>query len=183
MKKLLIILLIFSSIHLFSQEKVKKFNYQFGFGLNHFNDEENLCISFENEINYKLNKYFSNSISVSYGKDILKEKGLHVTSYLQGSINIYFSPLKNNKKNDFKIGTGYTYINYNEINNFDPEINSFDLENYTLFKNKLSLLNFIFEYNYSINNKYIIGLNSYSKFNNITQFIEVGLMLKLGVVL
>ena len=187
MKKLLLILFIFSSIQLFSQEKAQKLDFKFGTGITLFIEDENLCLSFENEINYKLNKYFSNSLSVNYGKNINNINNSYILSYLSGSINMFFSPFKNNKINELKIGTGYTFIKYDESLNIDPEVfvkPEFMISSQTIVKiNKLSLLNVIIEYNYLITNKYLVGLNTSVRLNTKQDFIDTGLMLKLGVVL
>jgi len=181
MKKLLIIILIFSSAHLFSQEKFKKFDYQFGSGISLF-EIEAIYICFENELNYKLNNYLSGSISLNYGKTMKNERE-YFSSYRQGNLNLFISPFKNNKKNIFKIGTGLSYVDASIFKKTIIE-DYYQKYSYVYFLKKENIfgLNMILYYNYLIKEKYLLGIKTYVQILEKDN-VKSGIFLKLGVVL
>ncbi len=133
----------------------------------------------ENELNYFINNFFSTSISAGYGRS---NSGVFETSsFVQGNLNIYISPFKNSKKNDFRIGTGMSYMNisdaYLESVNYENGIIDEDYR----FDNRNSIgINIILENTYSITDKIMLGLKLFTQpYKNGD--INSGLMLKLGL--
>jgi len=98
---------------LFAQEDYSnKVDLKIGAGLGFMGWGDVTTLSFENEFNYKANNYFTAAAgfgigrSIGNGDDVFERH----SDYLQGSVNIFVSPFKNNKRNNFRIGGGYTYI-------------------------------------------------------------------------
>ncbi|MCF6365862.1 MAG: hypothetical protein L3J35_06620 [Bacteroidales bacterium] len=146
MKKLFVILLILSTIQIFSQTKRKKFNFQIGGGPSIHNFYYNQ-ITFETELNYYINKYFTTSFSFNYTKGDVFE--IVYYEYFQPNLTLFISPFKNNRKNDFRLGYGISELFFINLTN-DKKIHK-------------TGHNIVIEDNYKIKNKYIIGLKLFGQ--------------------
>ena len=117
----------------------------------------------ENSLDFKINNYFTPSISVMYGKS---DKGVFLTSsMIQGNVNLFFSPFKNNKVNNFKIGTGISFMN---ISNFYETARFFEAgaylySEYAFDKYNTTGLNIILEDDYQLTNRFMIGLKVFTR--------------------
>lgn len=112
MKVSFLLAFLLFSIRLFAQEENKNLDIRFGVGSSILGSGDMVTITFENELNYKINQYFTTALSVSYGRS---NTGVYETaSYIQGNLNVYVSPLKNTKRNDFRIGTGLSLYNVSD---------------------------------------------------------------------
>lgn len=183
MRKIITIgLLICLATYLSAQVNTKKVDLKFGIGTSLQGSGDMTTLSFENELNYKINKYFSISFAIDYGKS---DRGVNAsTSLVQGNLNIYFSPFKNSGKNNFKIGTGLSAMKVSDFYAL-----SITQENYGVttgdfvFEKRNSLgFNIIIENEYILSKKYLIGLKLFTQpyFNGD---ISTGGFLKFGVIL
>jgi hypothetical protein len=163
-----------------AQNVEPKFDIRFGVGTSLLGSGDMRTVMFENELNYFINNFFSTSISAGYGRS---NSGVFETSsFVQGNLNIYISPFKNSKKNDFRIGTGMSYMNIS-----DSYLESVNYENGIIidedyrFDNRNSIgINIILENTYSITDKIMLGLKLFTQpYKNGD--INSGLMLKLGL--
>ena len=180
MKNYILIFSLLITFRLFAQDEPQKFDVKFGIGSTFIGSGDRLALSCENELNYKITRYFSSSFSLGYGRS---NNGIYSTvSYFQGDLSIYVSPFSNVHKNDFKIGTGLSLLN---ISNYYRSLVIY--ENNILVRSEYRAdlkntigLNLILEDNYLINDKFSIGLklfiHPYSDSN-----INSGLLLKLGM--
>lgn len=168
--------------NLTAQEKTPKLDFKIGTGLGFMGSGDLTALCFENELNYKLNNYFSTSISLGFGRSI--EFIERQNDYLQGSFNLFISPFRNDKRNNFKLGLGYTRINEAVTYLFS----SFQYPNTYLNEFKYSGVsingfNMIIENEYKITSKFLIGGKLFMTGGIEDGGIVSGGMIKLGIVL
>jgi len=168
MKKTLILLIAISFYVTmsFSEEKTQRFDVKFGTGSTLLGSGDMITIVFENEMNYKISKYFSSSINVNYG---MSNTGVYIqSSLIQGNLNVFLSPFGNTERNNFKIGTGYSIMGVTDIyHNTHDRRTSYGY-------------NIIIENEYELNEKYLIGFKLFTQqYSN--RDTSSGIMLKFGV--
>ncbi len=180
MKKLIFIVLLISAFQLKAQDTGKKFDVRFGIGTSLLGSGDMVTLAFENEVNYNINRYFAASVSLGYGRS---NHGVYESSsYIQGNLNVFVSPFRNNSKNDFRIGAGFSMMNIFETygeqeycgvgypDNIQPQ---FDRRNSFGY-------NIIIEDTYTFSNMFLIGLKVFTQpFTN--EDINSGIMLKTGI--
>lgn len=163
-----------------AQDNQKKFDVKFGVGTSFLGSGDMTTINFENELNYKFSQYFSTSFTLNYGKSI---SGVYETSsYIQENLNIFISPFKNSRKNDFRVGTGFSIMNISDTFVYQEEYGSGTEPSITYNFDKRNSLGFniIIENTYSINDKFLIGLKLFSQpYTNGD--INSGILLKCGL--
>ena len=190
---LILVIALISTINLLAQQDstvspiVKKdYSNKFdlkigsGFGFMGFGDVVVVC--FENEFNYKINKYLTAAISFGFGRSIGNGSGewkVH-NDYLSGSINAFVSPFRNNRRNNFRVGGGYTYIN--EASSYVSGIQSYpeyDIR-YTMANQSSHCFNVIIEDEFKITKRLIIGAKLFLT-GNIDSAVILGGLIKFGV--
>ena len=179
-KILPVLLLICFTQQISAQEKQDKYDLRFGVGLSLLGTGDMRTINFENEFNNKFNPHFSNSISLNFGRS---NWGVGETaSFIQGNLNIYWSPFKNNKRNDFRLGTGVSFFNISDAYMSFESYNGTQLiDKDYVFDNRYSVgVNMIIENTYSINDRFILGLKLFAQ-PYISSDINSGAMLKFGL--
>jgi hypothetical protein len=65
---------------------------------------------FESELTKKWNKYVSSSLAINVGFGYSNSVGLRQANSLHADLNVFVSPFGNQRRNNFKIGTGITGI-------------------------------------------------------------------------
>ena len=183
MKKTLLILILTTVIlNVTAQEQTHKFDFKIGSGLGFMGSGDLTALCFENELNYKLNNYFSTSIGLGIGRSV-EFKENH-NDYLQGSLNFFISPFRNDKRNNFKLGLGYTRINetvtYLSSSYYYPDtyINKFEYSGISI-----NGFNMIIEDEYKITSRFLIGCKLFMTGGIEEGGIVSGGMIKLGIVL
>ena len=164
MKKIFFLTIIV--IHFLSISKIvaqqdysNKFDFKFGTGIGFMGWGDLLAVCFENELNYKINDYFTTSVGLGYGRNI--GNGNYVfeqhNDYLLGSLNGFISPFRNNRRNNFRIGGGYTYLN--QATSYIAAIYHFPYEDIRYVKDSYSAhcFNVIVEDEYRITTRLMIG--------------------------
>lgn len=168
---------LFFALNTKAQENTHKFDFKVGYGYGFLMMPVMYTFGIENELNFKLNNYFSTSISIGYGKS---DHGVDIHSdYVIGSANIFISPFKNNKSNNFKIGSGYSFFNLTDIYLLDGWS-----EYYSYFSGTVGGFNVIFEDEQMIFSKFLIGVNV--SFLNISHYYSpnfINCSVKLGILL
>jgi len=180
MKKVIIFFLLMISIVTNAQTGKSKFDCRFGLGSSFLGSGDMRGVMFENEINYAANNFFTAGLSIGYGKS---DEGVYVlASFIEGNANVYFSPFKNNKRNDFRLGTGFSYFTVSDSYMSSAEWGSEGLidADYEFDLRTTLGLNIIIEDTYMITDKFLLGLKVYTQpyFNGD---INTGVMLKVGV--
>ncbi len=181
MKYSLFFFLFLFSLPLFAQEGSKDFDFRFGAGRSVLGTGDMRCFIFENEINYRLNAYFTPALAVGYGRS---NSGVHATaSYLQGNFNIFFSPFKNTGKNDFRIGAGLSVVNMSDtrlVSVIYGSGSNIIVADYAPEVRNSSGFSFILEDTYTIKDKFLLGFKLFTQpyFNGD---INSGILLKSGI--
>lgn len=162
-----------------AQDYTSKFNYSLGAGLGFMGNGDLTATSFENDLTYKLNKYLSTNISFGIGRSLNNTNSNN--DYLAGSVNLYISPFRNDKRNNFKIGGGYSYINTSSTYiGAVYYIPSYEVK-YIYDDNFYNAFNIIIEDEYWINSKLLVGLKLYTTGNMSFGAIISGGLIKFGV--
>ena len=180
MRKLgLIIIALFVVLNISSQDNISKLDFKVGTGIGFMGRGDSEVISFENELNYKINNYISTSLSMGIGRSI--DNKINHNDYIQGSLNIFISPFRNDKKNNFKIGAGYTLVNETRAysSNGKNELDS----PYSYNSRTLNAFTIIIENEYLINQKFLIGARLFSTASISQGGIVGGVMIKLGILI
>ena len=180
MKKILTIVLLIAAVQLNAQQK--KAAFTFGSGILFLDTGDVPAISFENEISYKFNRYVSSSAILSYGRG--DNGSYQSTSFIQGNFNVYLSPYHNNKKNNFKLGTGFSIMNVANTHYYVYDCGNIphdQLRSKIFEKRNSTGFNIIFEDTYSVNDYFLIGLKLFIQpYTNGD--INSGITLKAGIV-
>ncbi len=179
--KILSLLLLVCLIQQVSaQKKRDTLDVRFGVGMSLLGTGDMRTINFENEINNKFSPYFSNSVSLNFGRS---NWGVFETaSFIQGNLNIYWSPFRNDKRNDFRIGTGLSFYNVSDAYmSFESYSNNQLVDRDYVFENRDSFgFNLIIENTFSVTDRFLLGLKLFSQ-PYLNNDINSGAMLKFGV--
>ena len=166
---------------IYSQNAISKFDYRVGSGISLVGSGDVLLFNFENELNYKLNKYFTSSIGIKLGKG-LKDYYHPVANFVQGNCNLYLSPFNNERNLDIRFGGGLSYYKYNgtTLARSTITVNGTTIAIYKNKKRSSFGFNMIIEMSYLISNKFLIGIELFTQpyFNDINS----GVMLAVGFV-
>lgn len=179
-KTLLFSTLIAFSLPVIGQEKSGKLDLRLGAGISFLASGDMRTFNYENEINYKLNQYLTSSVSINLGRS--NYGALETASFTQGNLNFYFSPFKNNRRFDCRIGTGLTYYGISDAYQTSVKYENgvlVDLD-YSFDKRNSLGCNIIIENSYLLTNRVLIGLKLFSQ-PYLNGDINSGLLLKLGL--
>lgn len=179
MKKLILASVLLISLSVNAQKVHPWFDFRFGVGTSLLGSGDMRTVMFENEANCFINRFLATGISAGYGRS---NQGVYESSsFIQGNANIFFSPFGNNKKNDFRIGTGLSFMNISDVYMESSEyLNGSTLYMVYKFDNKNPFgVNIILEDTYSITEKLILGVKVFTQ--PYTGNINSGILLKIGV--
>ena len=179
MKNLFLVVLLFVSIQLFSQEKPSRFDLRIGSGVTFMSGGDVFSVGFENELNYKLNDYFTSSASIGYTLGILEY--VSTIHSISGNLNMFLSPFKNIKKNDFRIGLGLSYMSQTDGKTI---VHWYEGTPYAYYETERFMtnefgMNIILENTYAIKDKYLIGFKlftqAYAHQSNSGAYLKFGI--------
>ncbi len=166
-------------INLFAQTDYERFDIRIGIGSSLLGTGDVPTVVLENELNYRMNDFFSASASLSLARG--DRENAQFASYEQSNLNIFISPFRNNRQHDFRIGTGLTV--YKVSDNFliredftqGPEV----VRTYEPDQRTSSGFNMIIEHGYHFNQHYLLGTKLFFQRyqNRDTNF---GLIFKFG---
>jgi len=179
-KTMILISFLFLTIQVIGQENTKKIDFRLGAGISLLGTGDMLTFNYENELNLKLNHYFTSSLSLNLGKSI--NDNYSTSSFVQGNLNVFISPFKNSKRNDFRVGTGLTYYKISETYYTSAQYENgvlVDIQ-YNLENRRSYGFNVIIEDTYLLTDKFLIGLKLFTQpyYNGD---INSGAMLKFGM--
>ncbi|HBB92983.1 MAG: hypothetical protein A2X22_01245 [Bacteroidetes bacterium GWF2_49_14] len=179
MKKTIILALLFTVYAgLSAQDRKSGFDMKFGTGFGFMGSGDMRTLSFENELNYKINRYFTAAASIGIGKS---DRGvMDHADYLMGSANLFVSPFRNDKGNNFRIGGGASFFNHTNV------YHNWDLQNgtvYEMYRRKTTGFNVILEDEQRIGSTLLIGLKLFLTGGVKQGGIIFGSMVKVGAVL
>ncbi|MFA0963447.1 hypothetical protein AB9P05_16705 [Roseivirga sp. BDSF3-8] len=136
--------------------------------------------TFETELNYKINSFFTTAISLNYG--IGDDQTTGTASYAQGNTNLFISPFGNTRVIDFRVGGGLSYYVVSDITTQSTSCgpNGCFVDEYNYDRRREFGFNIITELAYQLNESYLIGLKLYTQ-PYLNGDINSGLMVKFGV--
>ncbi len=179
-KVITIIVVILVSTNAFSQKNENKIDLRFGIGFTLLGSGDMISTTIENQFNFKINRYFASSASISFGRS---NYGISETaSFMQGNTNFYISPFSNRRRNDFRVGTGLSYYH---VSDFYISGQSFENgvlidEDFVFEKRKSLGYNIIIENTFAMTDNFIVGIKLYTQ-PYINGDINSGFLLKFGV--
>lgn len=161
-----------------SQNKESNWDIRLGAGYSLLGSGDYFTFNYETELNYKLNHYFTTSASFDLGKSIRGVSG--TASFKQGNLNLFLSPFKNNKKNDFRIGTGLTYYTITDTpGSISYDVNGTWVTWYLLDTRSAFGFNIILEDSYLLSRKLLLGIKLFTQ-SYYHDDINTGVLVKLG---
>jgi hypothetical protein len=181
MKKIIFILSVSLSLALFSQENASKIDLRLGMGSSLVGSGDMLTTAFENELNYRINSRFAISPSIgiansNYGVD-------DIAHYIQGNLNMFYSPFRNDKSMDFRIGLGASFLEYSSSYEYERYtlLNGKEYSRYDFPVEKSFGVNVILENTVKLSPRFLLGLKAFTQiyYGNINS----GLMVKVGYTL
>jgi hypothetical protein len=179
-KTLSLILLTLITLPATGQEKGNKFNIRLGVGYSILGTGDIFTLNYENELNYDLNQYFATSVSMNFGRS--NHDAYTTASFIQGNLNLFISPFKNYKRNDFRIGTGLTFYNISEAYRVSAYYENGVLvsSDYVLnYRNSLGY-NIIIENSYLLTKKLLAGVKLFTQ-SYFNDDINTGILVKIGL--
>lgn len=180
MKNLIIVVVILLAINANAQKAQPRFDFRFGVGTSLLGTGDMRTTMLESEFNYFMNTLFSSSISLGYGRS--NDGVFETASFFQGNLNVYVSPFRNHKRNDFRIGTGVSYMNISDVYLESAEYANGVVvdEDYEFETRNTVGFNILLENTYSITEKFMIGLKLFTQpYENGD--INTGAILKVGI--
>ncbi len=188
----------------------KKFDIRFGAGWSLLGTGDLGAVNFENEFNFKFSRYFTASASFNYGRVSNDRQSIatsyiivggkvyssttvnhwyHNASFLQGNINLFISPFRNNRKNDLRIGAGISLYNiaeayvqgYRSVHEEWQPVYGEELATWEYDKRTSFGWNIIVEDTYTIKEKFLIGIKAFTQ-PYLNGDINSGFMGKVGYV-
>jgi len=178
-KLLICISVIFFSLQAIGQEKVSRFDFRLGTGISLMGTGDLFTFNYENELNLKLNKFFTSSFSINLGRS---NYGVEETaSFVQGNVNLFISPFNNKRRFDFRVGTGLTYFSVAQVyvsSRYWENGVLVDIDHQFINRNATGF-NIIMETSYLFTDKFLAGFKLFIQpyFNGD---INSGIMLKCG---
>jgi len=178
MKKLFFILMILLSIEAMSQTDPCKYYFLFGGGTSLLGTGDMKTLMFENEADVILNHYAAFGISIGYGRS---NRGVYETaSFVQGNLNGYISPFRNNRKNDFRIGAGLGLMNISDARAVSSIMVDGEIYDDYGFRTRNAFgVNIVLEDNYSITERFTLGIKLFTL--PYKGDINSGVLFRLGV--
>ena len=166
MKRYYIIMLLLLSFSAFSQtsqeSKERKFDFRFGTGWSLLGTGDYSCITFENELNYRISRYFTTSASIGLGHSVAGAASSGFSAFIEGNLNIFISPFRNNRINDFRLGGGLSV--YNVYDNYLQSIHGVDgieYKDYVTRKETSVGWSVIIEDTFTIKKRFLLGVKAY----------------------
>ncbi len=182
MKKLLVLLMCLASLpSIIAQDKgLSSVSLTFGAGSSLHGSGDMITLALENGLQYRLNESFSAAVDLHYGKS---DFGVYVSSsFVQGNLNVLWSPFSQLKKHDVKLGFGFSYMNVSDFYEASDEwIDGYiDRNNYAFDKRNSFGYNIILRYDYLLTEKYLLGLKLFTQ-NYFNGDISTGGLLRFGI--
>jgi hypothetical protein len=162
MKTHLLVILAFLGLNISAQTANNKIDFKFGIGQTFLGSGDKYALSCENELSYKLNHFFSTSVSLGFGKS--NNGIIQAIAFYHENLNIYFSPFTNAKKHDLKIGAGISNMNISNLymSRIDYDNNYVtDIDYYGTYKKSTIGYNIILEDDISLSDRFILGIKAF----------------------
>ncbi|MEM6346401.1 MAG: hypothetical protein AAF927_21105 [Bacteroidota bacterium] len=135
-------------------------------------------VRMENALEYRVNPYFTPSVSLGIAKS---DRGFYISSsMIQANANLFFSPFRNDKPNDFRIGVGFAGMRISDFLESAQyyENGQYSYSDYDFRQENTYGFNLILENNYQVSTHVLVGLRlNYQLFDSGDQLIGGGINL------
>ncbi len=178
-KIVILFLLLAFTFSMQGQKTDSRIDFRIGIGPSLLGTGDIITLDYENELNVKIDQYFTLSTSLNFGNSL---SGIAFNaSFIQGNFNVFLSPLKNNKRFDFRLGAGVNYYSILDIlqsrtiyENGVPVSRTYNIDKRDVFG-----YNIIIEGSYMLTDKILAGLKIFTQpYTNGD--INSGIMFKIG---
>ena len=134
----------------------------------------------ENEVNYRLSPYLSTSASLGYGRS--NQGFFETTSFLQGNVNFFVSPFRNDRTYDLRIGGGLSAYGVTDtyISRVEYELGGISDIDHVVDRRRTAGANVIVENTFALGPQWRLGLKLFTQIYRNGD-IQSGALLKLGV--
>ncbi|MEM1325818.1 MAG: hypothetical protein AAGI23_07690 [Bacteroidota bacterium] len=151
-----------------------------GIGFSFLGSGDLYAVMLENELNHTLNDYFTLSGNIGYGRS--NNGVFEAASFLQGNANIFFSPLKNIRRNDLRIGGGLSYCNISDAFQVSGLFRDGgqELAVYALDQRTALGFNIIIENTIDLSDRFLLGIKAFTQ-PYLNGDINSGILMKFGV--
>lgn len=181
MKKLILIAIaVLISLVGNAQDDKSRIDLRFGIGTSLLGTGDMRTIMLENEVNVKLNSYLTLAGGLGYAKST--DGVYEQASFVQLNANIYLSPFKNNKRNDFRIGAGPSWYAVSDVYQSSASFQNGQLidADYELENRNSIGYNVIVENTLSLSEKLMLGLKVFfQSYQNGD--VNSGILMKFGI--
>lgn len=181
MKQLIpIIAAVCFGFNAYAQETNPEYDLRFGVGTSLLGTGDMRTIMFENELNIKLNNYFTLGEGLGFAKS--NYGVFEQASFIQLNSNIYISPFRNNRKNDFRLGTGLSWYSVSDVYQSSATYQNGQLvDSKHVFDKRNSIgFNLIIEHTYHVSENLLAGLKLFTQpYQNGD--INSGILLRFGL--
>jgi len=182
MKKtvLLFVCLLLAGSSVLAQKAPLATDIRMGIGTSLLGSGDMQTIMVDNEINVGLNQLFTVGAGLGFGKS--DDGVFEQASFLQINANVYFSPWRNTRRNDFRIGTGLTWYNVSDVYRSSSSFLNGELvsSEHVLDTRSSFGYNIVLENTYLVTDRFLLGDKLFTQpyFNGD---INSGGMLRLGL--
>lgn len=181
-KTLLIFFVLLSTLSVKAQIEGKRIDIRFGLGASIFGTGNVIVDMYEAELNRKFSNYFTLAVTGAFGK--VGEGEFNTSAFTQSNVNAFISPFRNNRRNDFRIGIGFSSL---DISSTHLEWASYEngiLKDYKTTTSKCYTFggNIILENTYSVTERFMLGIKVFTQ-PYLNGDINTGIILKAGVTL
>lgn len=182
MKTVLSLMLCLLFFHVQGQQAnpTSKLDLKLGAGVALSGSGDMLMTLIDNSLDWRATPYFTPSVSLLYGKS---DRGLNLTSsLLQGNLNLFFSPFRNTRRNNFRIGTGLSVMGISNVYESGRTYidGQFAYSEYAIEKDRTFGLNVLIEHEILLGDRCLLGLQAYTKMYQSGDILT-GAMVKMGV--
>jgi hypothetical protein len=175
MRKLFIFLFL-TTLTISINAQTSRLNYKFGTGFGFMGSGDMLTISFENELNLAITRHLAVASSFGYGKS---DTGVHIHSdYLMGSANLFVSPFRNDRINNFRVGVGASVFSYTSF--YEKSWSTETGSEYDFYRRRTTGFNVILEDELMVGPKLLVGGKLYLTGGVAQGGILSGAMVKVG---
>lgn len=148
-----------------AQSGDRDFDVRFGLGLSNMKTDNAFILMSEYELNFKFTDYviFGPSVVLGYHS---KKSHADLPNFYQLNLNAFVSPFRNNRKNEFRIGTG---------------LNGYMIDEWSNYETRRAIgFNLILEDRYMINERLFVGAKLFAQ-PYLNGNWNSGVVLKFGV--
>lgn len=179
-KTILSLFLLVFCLNIGAQNNPKRIDLRFGLGASLIGSGDLIAKMYEVELNRKFSSYFATGVSLAFGRNSSGE--YNHASFEQSNLNFFISPFRNNRRNDFRIGAGLSYLDISDTFWTSMRTDADGILEVTLETRKRNSFGFnvILENTYMVNERFFLGIKAFTQ-PYLNGDINSGILLKAGI--